>query len=60
MWNVYTGEILNSLDLPAEVKFVKMMPDGQRLVVSCNLGNIFVVDMLQNTVVNQMKTEVKE
>ena len=60
VWNVYTGEILNSLDLEAEVKFVKVISENNHAVVSCNLGYIAVIDLTYNVLLHKLEINTSE
>ena len=59
-WNVYTGEILSSLDLDSEVKFVRVIGEEKKAVASCNLGNICVIDVNNNAMLRKLQTSHSE
>ena len=55
LWNVVTGVTLRSVELGAEVKFLVSLPN-HRLLASCNMGHIFVIDTSSGEVATKIDT----
>ena len=55
LWNVYSGATLRSIDLQGEVKFLVYL-QGHRLIASCTMGIIVVIDTTSGEIVTKVDT----
>ena len=54
-WNVYTGEIMKSVDVSTEIKFIKFF-SNKKLAISCTMGHIMVINYVNGEVEAKMQT----